>query len=465
MAEIKYVRNNGKTSFTVKVKQFGYKMKNWLPGRVVEMNPFYHKDTDTKLQLNIFPNGATDQEEGHISIFLTNTSNHTVWLDYEIICGTQFASSGAQGSRLDPNCGLGKSEFVEHFSCFCSPWNCDPDYDCDEVDIISSLGDSVDDVFTITCSITELKLGRFKGKWKAFKSPHLEMEETLEMKYSTLQDHIKNMEEIIRRNNYYQEQQMENMEKVLQKNNALQKQVNNMEKIAQRNNALEEKLCNMEDIVHQNDALKEQYVSSMEKLVQRNNTLEERVKKMEEIIHRNIALEDQVNKMEKLIQRNNAMNKTLEEHIHSMFHAFEEQEKENEKIDQKNNALEEQVNNIENIINRNNNSMEKLVQSINALEEKMKSIEENTSLQEDVKSMKNTIHGFEETLDVVLREGYQTKCGTCMVEIRCGDCEAVADQRDKSKFERYGKASALFKFFTGKVNPTVVTCERTRSIG
>ena len=119
MAEIKYVRNNGKTSFTVKVKQFGYKMKNWRPGRVVEMNPFYHKDTDTKLQLNIFPNGATDQEEGHISIFLTNTSNHTVWLDYEIICGTQFASSGAQGSRLDPKCGLGKSEFVEHFSCFC----------------------------------------------------------------------------------------------------------------------------------------------------------------------------------------------------------------------------------------------------------------------------------------------------------------------------------------------------------
>ena len=52
-----------------------------------------------------------------------------------------------------------------------------------------------------------------------------------------------------------------------------------------------------------------------------------------------------------------------------------------------------------------------------------------------------------------------------MEEIRCGDCEAVADQRDKSKFERFGKASALFKFFNGKVNPKAVTGERTRSIG
>ena len=420
MAEVKYVRDNGKTSFTVKIKQFGYKMKNWLPGKVVELNPFYHKDTDTKLQLNIFPNGATDQEEGNISIFLTNTSNHTVWLDYELKCGTQSLRSGSLASRLDPDCGFGKSEFIEHF--YRDPWDSRGD-----IDIISFLGDSADDVLTITCNIMELNLD---GKWKAFKSPHLEMEETLEMRYHALKDQVNSIEIIV------------------QRNISLQKQVNNMENIVQRNHALEEKVCNMEDIVHRNDALKEHYVSSLDKLIQRNNTLEERLKKMEEMIH-----------------RNNAMNKTLEEHVHSMFHAFEEQEKENEKIDQKNNALEEQVDNIENIINRNNNSMEKLVQRNNALEEKVKSMEENTSLQEHVKRMESTIHGFEETLDVVVREGHQTKCSTCMADIRCADCEAVADQRDKSRLERFGKASALFKFFTEKVNPKVVTVERTRSIG
>ena len=427
MAEVKYVRDNGKTSFTVKIKQFGYKMKNWLPGKVVELNPFYHKDTDTKLQLNIFPNGATDQEEGNISIFLTNTSNHTVWLDYELKCGTQSLRSGSLASRLDPDCGFGKSEFIEHF--YRDPCDCRGD-----IDIISFLGDSADDVLTITCNIMELNLD---GKWKAFKSPHLEMEETLEMRYHALKDQVNSIEIIV------------------QRNISLQKQVNNMENIVQRNNALEEKVRKMEDIVHQNNALKEQYVSSMDKLIQRNNTLEERLKKMEEMIH-----------------RNNAMNKTLEEHVHTMFHALEEQGKDNEEINQKYNDLEHQVNNIENIIHGKNalleqqmNSMEKLVERNNALEERVKSIEENTSLQEHVKRMESTIHGFEETLDVVVREGHQTKCSICMEEIRCGDCEAVADQRDKSRLERFGKASALFKFFTEKVNPKVVTVERTRSIG
>ena len=33
------------------------------------------------------------------------------------------------------------------------------------------------------------------------------------------------------------------------------------------------------------------------------------------------------------------------------------------------------------------------------------------------------------------------------------------------RLERFAKASALFKFFTEKVNPKVVTVERTRSIG
>ena len=55
-------------TYTVQIRNFHHKMKNWSPTTSIRTKTFKVQDVD--LCLDIYPNGNVDDVKGHVSVYL-----------------------------------------------------------------------------------------------------------------------------------------------------------------------------------------------------------------------------------------------------------------------------------------------------------------------------------------------------------------------------------------------------------
>ena len=107
---------NGIHSYTVQVRNFHQKMKNWAAGERIDTKEFKVQDLD--LSLRIYPNGQNDEHKGNVSVFLMNSSpSKQLYVHYTFQIGDQEKEDFEKGC-LDPNMGRGSPKFCNHVSTF-----------------------------------------------------------------------------------------------------------------------------------------------------------------------------------------------------------------------------------------------------------------------------------------------------------------------------------------------------------
>ena len=62
--------SEGQTSYRVRVDSFKHKMKTWRAGRLIRLKTF--KIDGLKLRLELYPNGETQEDVNHVSIYIKN---------------------------------------------------------------------------------------------------------------------------------------------------------------------------------------------------------------------------------------------------------------------------------------------------------------------------------------------------------------------------------------------------------
>ena len=84
ITEEKISRDQGMTSYRCKVLAVEDKMC-WKPGREIRLKSFYVDGV--RLKLALYPNGATNKEKNHTSIYVENLSPYDITIDYELSMG------------------------------------------------------------------------------------------------------------------------------------------------------------------------------------------------------------------------------------------------------------------------------------------------------------------------------------------------------------------------------------------
>ena len=80
---------SGDVNYSVQIRNFHFKMKNWNPSARIITNHFTVQDVE--MYLIIYPNGANDALRGKVSLLLANVSNKQVFLSCKFQVGEQDA--------------------------------------------------------------------------------------------------------------------------------------------------------------------------------------------------------------------------------------------------------------------------------------------------------------------------------------------------------------------------------------
>ena len=96
--------DNGDPTYTVQIKDFHHKMKNWSTGRYVHTQAF--KVEDVFLFLKIYPYGHDEESNVHVSVFLMNKykSLKQLYVDCTFQIGDKGFMEQNDGSRRSKSC-------------------------------------------------------------------------------------------------------------------------------------------------------------------------------------------------------------------------------------------------------------------------------------------------------------------------------------------------------------------------
>ena len=75
-------QEDGWTHHRILIRDFEGKMTFWRPGRFVKLRTL-HVD-GLPLRLQIYPNGFTEDDRGHVSYFVENLGDVDVMIDFEL---------------------------------------------------------------------------------------------------------------------------------------------------------------------------------------------------------------------------------------------------------------------------------------------------------------------------------------------------------------------------------------------
>ena len=109
ITEEKISRDQGMTSYRCKVLSFESKM-NWRPGSQISLKSFYVDGV--KLKLGLYPNGATNKDKDHTSIYVENMSPDDIKIDYELSMG--YRKEIVNGDIIKASDGYGFPQFFKH---------------------------------------------------------------------------------------------------------------------------------------------------------------------------------------------------------------------------------------------------------------------------------------------------------------------------------------------------------------
>lgn len=119
--ELKF-SDTGDAIYTVQIKDFHHKMKNWAPATAICTKVF--KVQNVALYLQIFPNGQKDPDRGQVSMFLQNYSTKPIFVNCKFQVSNlqekQFSKSPLSSKK-----GWGYANLCNHAVKF-------PDYKSDE---------------------------------------------------------------------------------------------------------------------------------------------------------------------------------------------------------------------------------------------------------------------------------------------------------------------------------------------
>ena len=127
--------SEGQTSYRVRVDSFKHKMNTWRAGRLIRLKTF--KIDGLKLRLELYPNGETQEEVNHVSIYIKNNSNVDIDILFDAHMGTKEIRNDIK-FHIEAWNSLGWGKFYDHED--------DDDYD--------------DEAFEITVTVKKL--------WKQF---------------------------------------------------------------------------------------------------------------------------------------------------------------------------------------------------------------------------------------------------------------------------------------------------------
>ena len=103
--------DSGDAIYTVQIKDFYDKMKNWAPATSICTKVF--KVQNVPLYLQIFPNGKKDSNRGYVSIFLQNHSSKPIFVN----CKFQVSNLQEKQfwkSPMSSKSGLGFADLCNH---------------------------------------------------------------------------------------------------------------------------------------------------------------------------------------------------------------------------------------------------------------------------------------------------------------------------------------------------------------
>ena len=80
--ELTFSDNGDDAIYSVQIKDFHYKMKNWTPGTDIRTKVFSIQNVDLLLQ--IYPNGRKEVNRGRVSVFLVNPSSKQIFVNFKL---------------------------------------------------------------------------------------------------------------------------------------------------------------------------------------------------------------------------------------------------------------------------------------------------------------------------------------------------------------------------------------------
>jgi len=104
----------GDAIYTVQIKDFHRKMKNWAPACVIQTKPFRVQDVD--LCLRIYPNGDHPDVHGNVSVYLRNCIQKPIFVNYKLQLGGKSELEGKSKCPLMPEKGIGFTSLCNHVS-------------------------------------------------------------------------------------------------------------------------------------------------------------------------------------------------------------------------------------------------------------------------------------------------------------------------------------------------------------
>jgi len=107
--------DTGDAVYTVQIKDFHNKMKNWTPTKVIRTKSFQVLDVD--LYLCIYPTGYTVADKGNVSAFLYNDDKRPLFVNYKLQIGDSVERE-CTTLGLMPTTGVGFPSLCNHVSVF-----------------------------------------------------------------------------------------------------------------------------------------------------------------------------------------------------------------------------------------------------------------------------------------------------------------------------------------------------------
>ena len=205
--ELTFSDNGDDAIYSVQIKDFHYKMKNWSPGTDIRTKVFSVQNVD--LHLQIYPNGKKEANRGRVSVYLVNYTSKQVFVNFKL----QISDLQEKHlkSSLMPKLDWGYSRICDHAVKF-------PDFKLDED-------------LQITCTI--LKLTSDKIVWDTY----------FECKDTFAETNIKLNES--KRKHDETNAKLEEAKSKLQETDAILEETKT--KVARMENRLETKLASMEN--------------------------------------------------------------------------------------------------------------------------------------------------------------------------------------------------------------------------
>ena len=104
--------NEGNALYTLQIKDFHNKMKNWISGKRIDSKHF--KFQDVELFLRVYPNGDEAENKGHVSVYLRNATKKKLFTSFMIRIGQKVVSD--DNVNVKPEQGWGWPIFFQHSS-------------------------------------------------------------------------------------------------------------------------------------------------------------------------------------------------------------------------------------------------------------------------------------------------------------------------------------------------------------